>query len=175
VILTRALDRHDRDHRWEPVWAAGAAPSADAQLLLDISYEDFLLLSGIRGGLNNLQMGDLFAARNLGTGGYVPEVFEAELINRLADPLFFLSLTILVITIGWRYRAKKRPRYFFIPMLFLLPVVFNGLVYLYRNILNTLGVWAVISLGFSVTLIVFSAGLAVLFILSLIILAAQHG
>jgi hypothetical protein len=176
LILMQALDRHDRNRRWEPVWTAGSAPSAGTQLLLDISYEDFLLLSQVRRGAGNLQMGELFtAARSLGSGGYIPEVFEAEMINRLSVPLFFLPMAILAVIIGWRYRAKKRPRYLFIPMLPLLPLVFNGLVYLYRNILNTLGVWAVVSLGFSTALILCIAGLALLFILSLILLAAQRG
>jgi hypothetical protein len=53
--------------------------------------------------------------------------------------------------------------------------VFNGLICLYRNVLNTLGIWAVISLGFSTALVICLAGLAVLFIISLIVLAAQRG
>jgi hypothetical protein len=176
VILMQALDRHDRNRRWEPVWAAGAAPAAETQLLLDISYEDFLLLSQVRRGVDNLQIGELFSAsRTLGSAGYVPEAFDAEIIYRLSIPLFFLPMTILSIIIGWRYRARKRPRYLFIPVILLMPLVFNSLVYLYRNIFNTFGIWAVISLGFSTALIVCIAGLAVLFIISLIILAAQHG
>jgi hypothetical protein len=176
LILMRALDRHDRNRRWEPVWTAGASSSAGARLLLDISYEDFLLLFQVRRGVENLQMGELFsAAGTLGSGGYIPEVFEAEMIHRLSIPLFFLPMAILSIITGWRYRARKRPRYLFIPLLPLLPLVFNGLVCLYRNILNTLSIWAVISVGFSTALVIFITGLAVLFIFSLILLAAQHG
>jgi hypothetical protein len=84
-------------------------------------------------------------------------------------------MMILSIIIGWRFRAKKRPRYLFIPMLPILPLVFNGLTLLYRNLLNTLGIWAVVSLGFSLALTVFIIGIAVFFILSLIFLAAQRG
>jgi hypothetical protein len=176
LILMRALDRHDRNRRWDPIWAAGAASPPETRLLLDISYEDFLLLSRVRRGVDKLPMGDLLsAAKTLGSGGYIPEVFESEMIYRLSVPLFFLSMAILSIVIGWRYRAGKRPRYLFIPLLLLLPLVFNGLVYLYRNVLNTLGVWAVISLGFSTALVICIAGMAVFFIISLIILAAQHG
>jgi hypothetical protein len=176
VILMRALDRYDRNLRRDPVWTGAAAASAETRLLLDIGYEDFLLLSQVRRGIDKLRMGELFsAARTAGSGGYISEVFEAEMIYRLSIPLFFLPLAILSIVIGWRYRAKKRPRYLFIPMLPLLPPVFYGLVCLYRTVLNTLGVWAVISLGFSTALIICVAGLTVLFIISLIILAAQHG
>jgi hypothetical protein len=184
VILMRALDRYDKKRRWEPSWSADPAlpPSpeqaaaGDAQILLDISYEDFLLLSRIRRGLDNLQMGELFStARNLGSSGYLPQVFEAEMLFRLSVPLFFLPMAILAIIAGWRFRAKKRPRYLFIPMLPLLPLVFNSLVHLYRNTLNTLGIWLVLSLGFSTALFFVIVALALFFIISLILLAAQHG
>jgi hypothetical protein len=184
LILLRALDRQDRNRRWDPSWAAdpalppapGSEIPGDTRLLLDIAYEDFLLLAQIRRGLENLQMGELFTAiRRLGSDGYLPQVFEAELLYRLSVPLFFLPFTILALMLGWRFRAKKRPRYLFIPMLPLLPLVFHGLVHLYRNILNTAGIWAVISLGFSTALIVFIAALVLLFIIFLISLAAQHG
>ncbi|MDR1238691.1 MAG: hypothetical protein LBK27_01125 [Treponema sp.] len=183
LILLRALDRQDRNRRWEPSWAAdpalppapGAEIPGDARLLLDMGYEDFLLLSHVRRGLDNLYMRELFTARTLGSSGYLPQVFEAEIIYRLSVPLFFLPLAILAIILGWRFRAKKRPRYLFIPMLPILPLVFNGLVYLYRAILNTAGIWVVISLGFSAALVVFIAALVFLFIVFLILLAAQHG
>jgi hypothetical protein len=184
LILMRALDRHDRNRRWEPLWAADpAAPPSpgktvpgEARLLLDISYEDFLLLSRVRRGLDNLQMGELFAAaRGLGSSGYLPQVFEAEMLYRLSVPLFFLPMSILAIILGWRFRAGKRPRYVFIPLALALPVVFYALVRLYQNVLNTAGIWAVISLGFSTALIITVAVLALLFILFLVILAAQHG
>jgi hypothetical protein len=184
LILLRALDRHDPNRRREPVWAADPiqppspenSASGDTRLLIDVSYEDFLLLSQVRRGLDNLQMGELFsAARNLGALGGLPQVFEAEMIYRLAVPLFFLPMTILSIIIGWRFRAKKRPRYLFIPMLPVLPLIFNGLVQLYRNILNTAAIWAVLSVGFFTALVIFIAALALLFIISLIFLAAQRG
>ena len=184
LILMRALDRHDRNLRWEPEWSSGdesGRPEGvprpqDAQLILDVSYETFLLLSKIRQGLPNLQIGELYsAAAIIGTVGYVPQVFEAEVLNRLGTALFFLPMTIIAIIIGWRFRAKTRVRYLFIPLLPILPVVFNGLVHLYRSILNTLGIWLLLSLGFSAALAVYIAVLAVSFIVSLIVLAAQHG
>jgi hypothetical protein len=184
LILMRALDRHDRDRRWEPRWAAdpavppapGEAVPGETRLLLDIGYEDFLLLSFVRRGLGDLHMGELFAAaKNLGSSGYLPQVFEAEILYRLSVPLFFLPMSILAIILGWRFRAGKRPRYVFIPLALILPLVFYGLVRLYQNVINTAGIWAVISLGFSGALIAAIAVLALLFVLFLIILAAQHG
>jgi hypothetical protein len=177
LILMRALDRHDRNRRREPVWLQGEAEGPDqTQIVLEPGYEDFLLLSQVRRRLDDLSIGRLFAAaRKLGTSGYVPQVFEAEIVNRLFVPLYFLPLTIAALIIGWRFRARKRPRYLFVPMLFLLPLVFNGLNHLVRGLLNILGIQAVIAFGLSVAIGIFAAGMALAFILSLIILAAQHG
>jgi hypothetical protein len=175
LVLMRALDRHDKNRRWEPEWLLGGGPAANAQLVLDLSFEDFLLLSRIRQGLPNLQIDELFAASKvLGAAGYVPEVFQAELLNRLGTALFFLPMAITALIIGWRYRVKNRSRYFFVLLLPVLPVVFNGLAFLYRTALNTLGIWLILALGFPIALGIFIAAMAVSFFVSLIILAAQH-
>jgi hypothetical protein len=177
LILMRALDRNDRNQRWEPEWLQGEAAGPDhTQIVLDSGYEDFLLLSQVRRRLDDLSVDRLFtAARKLGASGYIPQVFEAEIVNRLSAPLYFLPMTIIAVIAGWRFRAKKRPRYLFVPMLFLLPLIFNGFNHLVRSLLNILGIQAVISFGLSAAIGIFAAGMVLCFILSLIILAAQHG
>jgi hypothetical protein len=177
TVMMRALDREDKTKRWEPT-AEGMGQQApeSTQITLSLNWEDFLLLSEIRRGADFLSAGELrAAAKTLGARGYLPEVFEAELIKRFAEPIFLLPISILIIVIGWRFRSHKRPRYLGIPMLGILPAVFAGFVHFYRGCLNNLGIWAVVALGFSTTIIVFAAGALVLLILSLIILAAQHG
>jgi hypothetical protein len=176
LILMRALDRHDGSRRWEPEWLQGGAAGPDAtQLVLEPDYEEFLLLSQVRRRLDDLPIDRLLtAARKLGSSGYIPQVFEAEIVNRLAAPLYFLPMAIAAVIIGWRFRAKKQPRYLFVPMLFLLPLVFNGLNHLVRGVLNILGIQAVIAFGLSAAIGIFAAGMALAFVLSLIILAAQH-
>ncbi|MDR0669637.1 MAG: hypothetical protein LBF95_06105 [Treponema sp.] len=159
----------------------------DNQLMLDLNFENFSLLCytwrglGAPAGsarlspLDGFSLGDLLAAsRSLGSYGYVTQVFEAEIIYRLCEPLFFLPMAVIVIIIGWRFRAFSRPRYVFIPMLFILPLVFNGLVYFYRHILNILGIFLVLNLGFSATLIAYCFGAGVLFVLSLVVFSSQH-
>jgi hypothetical protein len=181
VVLMRALDRYDKDKRWEPEWTYPEAASersviGDAQIILDLSYENFLLISRVKRGADNLTIGELFAAaKNLSPYGYIPQVFESEALYRLCEPLIFLPMAILSIVIGWRFRARKRSRYITFPMLFVLPLVFNGMVHFYRHILNTLGIWTILALGFSGAMVIFTAGIGVLFILSLIMLASQHG
>jgi hypothetical protein len=177
LLLMRALDRRDERVRWEPVWTgAGRSGPGDAQMVLDMSYDQWLLLSKVPRGTENLLIGELFAAADtLGDYGYIPQVFQAEALRRFAEPAVFLPVAVLGIVIGWRYRAKKRSRYTGVPMLIILPLVFNGLVHVYRNAVNTLGIYLVISLGFPMAALIFITATVLLFILALISLAAQHG
>jgi hypothetical protein len=177
VVMMRSLDRHDRGKRREPVWSGSGRPGiGDAQILLDVSYEEYLLLSRVRRGVDNLYIGELFtAARILGSFGYVPQVFQAELVRRIAEPALFLPLGIAAIVTGWRLRAKKRPRYLGIPMLGILPLALHGLVQVFQSAVSVLTMGLVLSLGFSAAIAVAVAGGVVLFLLSLILLAAQHG
>ncbi|MDR2717788.1 MAG: hypothetical protein LBB89_06985 [Treponema sp.] len=178
IVLMRALDRHDRTRRWEPEWSAQnntVYQPQMAQITLDIDYETFLMLPEMRQGLPGLHIDTLFAASGIADEmGYIPEVFEAEIINRLGSCLFFLPMSVVAIVIGWCYRAKRRPRYFFVLLLPILPVVFSGMVYAYRIVLNSIGISLIINWGFSLALTALIVILAFSFILSLILLAAQH-
>jgi len=174
MILTKALSRYDKNNNWDSEWLIGQKTIAG--ILLDIDFENFLLLSTVRHGLPNLQIDELFlAAKNLGAEGYISQIFEAEVLNRFGSAVFFLPMAIIVIVIGWRYRARTRPRYLFVLLLPVLPIVFHGFVFMYRSILNTLGIWLVLSIGFSLALVIFIVALSFSLFLSMIILAAQHG
>jgi len=174
MVITQALNRYDKNISWQSEWLIGN--SKNPVIILDISFEEFLLLSTVRRGLSTLQVDELFtASKKLGALGYVSQVFEAEILNRISSTVFFLPMAVFVIIIGWRYRTKKRPRYFFFLLLPVLPIVFNGLVFFYRNLLNTVGIWLVISLGFAAALTIIIVSLAVILFISLISLAAQHG
>jgi hypothetical protein len=178
VVLMRTLDRNDRSKRWEPIWNAENktvyAPET-AQITLDVDYETFLMLSEMRQGIPSMYIDALFAASGIaGEMGYIPEVFEAEFLNRLGACLFFLPMAVFSIVIGWRLRAKTRSRYFLVLSLPVLPLVFNGVTYLYRNIFNNIGISLIYNLNYSTAFGIFIAILVVSFLLSLIILAAQR-
>jgi hypothetical protein len=188
LILLRALDRENENRRWEPVWTGPGRPGSvrydgggemielkDAQALLDMPYEDFLLSTQVRRGVDNFFIGELFTAeKNLGAYGYVPQVFAAEILSRFAEAVYFLPLLILILIAGWRYRAFQRPRFLGIPMLFILPLVFDGVIRIYRAAMNILGIRLVISLDFVPAMVILFAGGFVLFILFLVWLAYQH-
>jgi hypothetical protein len=83
-------------------------------------------------------------------------------------------MAIFVIIIAWRYRTKKKPRYLFVLLLPVLPIVFHGFVFLYRSVFNTLGIWLVLSFGFTAALVIFIAVMAVTLFISLLSLAGQR-
>jgi hypothetical protein len=175
-ILLRALDRAGKADPKEPkITVFGQSFPNNSELVLPVSWDTFLLLSNLHRGLSALSPLELrAAAANLGTCGYLPEVFEAELLQRFVKPLFLLPLGVFAVALGWRYTAVKRARLIAIPMLAILPVVFNGAVYFGRGWLNDLGILSIISFGFNTTAIIFGAGIVVLFIFSLILLATNH-
>jgi hypothetical protein len=176
LVLLRALDRTNQSIRWEPaINSLSQDMSGAVEIALPVSWEDFILLTFLHRGISGLSPVDLKrAAANLEACGYLPQVFEAELLQQFVKPLFLLPLGILTVAVGWRYRALKHPRYMVIPMLGILPLVFNGAVHLSRTWLKDIGFWAVISFGFNVSALFFGIGIVILLILSLIILAAQH-
>jgi hypothetical protein len=176
LLLLQALDREDQARRWGPVWASpGYSELGDTQVLLDIPYEDFLLTTQVRRGVANFFIGELFTAeKKLGDYGYISQVFAAEILSRFAEPVYFLALLILILTLGWRYRAPRRPRYLSIPMLVILPLGFDGVIRIYRAAMNILGIRLVLSLPFTVAITVTFVGALVLFIIFLICLAYQH-
>jgi len=173
LVLSHAIDRYDEKNNYNSEWLVGNGITGG--ILLNISFEDLLLLSQVRRGLNNLNITELFvAAEKFGSAGYIYQIFQAEILNRIGSTIFFLPIAILIIILGWRYRVKMRPRYLFVIMLAVLPVVFLGLIYLYRSVFNTLGIWLVLSMGFGLALTIYIVTMAVFLFISLIVLSAQH-
>jgi len=173
LILVHALDRNDENNDSKGEWLIGAP--ATGGIFLDISYEDLLMITDVRRGLTNLRINELFtAAEKLDNYGYISKIFQAEILNRLGCVIYFLPMAIFVIIIAWRYRAKEKPRYLFVLLLPILPIVFNVFVFMYRSVINTFGIWLVLSFSFTAALIIFIAVMAVTLFVSLVSLSAQH-
>ena len=179
LVMMRALDRNDPEGRWEPsveFAAEGVAPPPSAQFLLNVSYDAFLMLSHMRQDVSGMHIAELFDATGVSAEtGHIPQVFEAEILNRLGSALFFLPMSIVAIAIGWYFRARRFPRFLFVPMLFVMPLVFNAVAYIIRAGLNVMGISLTLALGFPAALILFSLILAFAFVCSLLLLAAQKG
>ncbi|MCL2092791.1 MAG: hypothetical protein FWH12_01230 [Treponema sp.] len=176
AILLRALDRDDNSIFWEPVtWGLGYS-GGPASINLPLSWDTFLLLAEVPRGLSGLTVAQLRRGADfLGPYGHLPQVFEAEILRRFSHPLLLLPLSMFTIVLGWRFRARIPIRYIGFPMLFILPVIFNGAIQILQIWIHNLGVWAVITMGFFSAALVLGLGALVLFIISLIVLAAQHG
>ncbi|MCL2190371.1 MAG: hypothetical protein FWB79_00085 [Treponema sp.] len=179
LVMLRALDRDDPDGRWEPTVefiADGIAFHPSAQFLLDVGFETLVMLSQMRRDISGMHVGELFDASRVSVEtGYIPQVFQAEILNRLGSGLFLLPAAIVAIAAAWYFRTRRFPRYLFVPLLFVLPVVFNGIVYLIRAGLNDVGVSLTLALGFPLALVLFCLILALAFICSLFLLVAQRG
>jgi len=177
-VLMRALDRRNPDKRWEPEWHVRNANSRhpdDAQLIFDMPYETFLEVVKLRQGLGSLRINELFTAAEMANkAGYIPQVYEAEILSRFGSCLFFLPMAIIAIAMGWYFRARRRPRYLFVPMLPVFPLVFNGIVILYKKTISVLGASLVFAVGYSKTVVTLIVFLALSFFVSLIVLVKQR-
>jgi hypothetical protein len=176
VLLLQSLDRRNPDLRRGPVWTGPEqVEMGGAEFPLDLSYENFLLITRIRRGLEHFQIPSLFAAeQNLAPYGYIREAFLAQAINRIAEPVFLLPLFILILVVAWRFRPQKQPRYMAIPMLAVMPVVFLACTSVYRSLIEALGIGMALALSFSSSMAILGIAVSLLFFLSLIILVAQR-
>ena len=177
LVMMRTLDRNDPSQIREPAWEAKndtVYHPDQAQVTLNVSYETFLVLSQLRQGPSGMQLRELFTtSRMVKDSGYISQVFEAEILNRFGS-CFFLPIAVFAIVLGLRFHAKSRPRYFFVIMLPVLPVVFNVVAHLYRTLLNIAGISLILAFGFPTALIFFIVIMVSFFVFSLLLLAAHH-
>jgi hypothetical protein len=176
-VLLLGLDRNDEKVRWEPVWSLGKAPdSISNRVLLAVSWDEFILTTRARKGIELLSVPDLNrGAKLLGQDGFITEAFRAEIIRRIAEPFAFLALSILFLTIGWRMRSPRGAGWLGYVMLALLPFAVNLVVQAYRFLTSTsaLAFTLLLPFGWAVAAIL-GFHILMLFI-ALVFLAGQRG
>ena len=178
LLMMNALDRYDGTLSLAPVWDSRDYDIIGSNYLeLDISYESFAILAKVQGdGITSLFLGELLRLeRGIGAYGYIPERFQATIIFRLSETAILLPLSMFVIIVGWRYRVRKLNLYVGIPMLVVMPLVFSGVMFIYRSLLNAVSIWSVINFGFLFTSLLFGISIVALFVFSLVALLWQHG
>jgi hypothetical protein len=177
LLLMRALDRGDQSRRWEPVWEPAESGRTDGfQMILPVSYSDFLLASEARQGLSSLSAFELMnAMQRLGDKGFIVQTFQYEILNRIGESILLLPMAIFAIVIGWRFRALTKLRVFGFMMMAIIPTVISVAGAFFRQFQSYGVILAVANLDFSLAVALLAAEWFVLFGLSLIILAAQHG
>jgi hypothetical protein len=176
VMYLQAINRNYEQINWGPSWTGtppGGTPKT--QLVLAISYEDFLLASLAGRPLDGFFLSDIWAlASRMENYGYVPEVYQAEIINSVVQPLLFLPLMMFSLTIGWILRCKNHRSFSILPMFILMPVILTALINLLRDIVSNSCVFVVVSFGFSAALAIGFAAAMFLFVLGIVCLAAQR-
>ncbi|MDR0376047.1 MAG: hypothetical protein LBH85_10090, partial [Treponema sp.] len=169
LVMTRSINEEtneqfdptvmwfDKDRERQELF--DGAFDSNTQMLFDISYQNFILLTNLRNGLESLLLNELFVAGGkFGEYGYIEQAFQAEIIYRIFSLILFLPITVIVIILGWRLRAKEKPFFIGIPMLFILPVVFQVFIQLYQSLLNALCIRSIATLGFTLSMVVFILG-----------------
>ena len=176
AVLMLALDRTDDSIRIRPRWTSGAAPDgAETRVVLDAPYENILLASRARRGVQALSVPELNkGAAILPSYGFVAEAFRAELIRRFAEPFAFLSLAVFVLGIAWRSRAPKSAGPGGLLILVILPFAFNVVVQGYRLLSSTSSTVFAVMLPFETALAAALGLQAALLLIALFFLAGQR-
>jgi hypothetical protein len=177
VLLLLALDRQDQRVSWPPSWHGKGRPDAVAtRLILDVSFEDLALASRARRGVDVMPLNDLDdSAKRLGAFGFVPEAFRAELLRRYSEPFAFLTLAIVALALGWRFRSPRGAGTLGLAMLVVLPFVFNLPVQFFRLVASTTSTAFVLALPFGAAIAAALAFQGLVLILALVYLAGQRG
>ncbi len=177
VLLLLALDRQDQRVSWAPSWRGKGRPDAVAtRLILDASFEDLALASRARRGVDVMPLNDLDdSAKRLGAFGFVPEAFRAELLRRYSEPFAFLTLAIVALALGWRFRSPRGAGTLGLAMLVALPFVFNLPVQFFRLVASTTSTAFVLALPFGAAIAAALAFQGLVLILALVYLAGQRG
>jgi hypothetical protein len=175
VVYLQAFNRDYEQMRWGPVWYGDPPQDAPVnQFVLAISYENFLLSSVASRNLDGFFLRDIWSiASNLPAYGYVPEVYLTQVINKIMEPMLFLPLMMFSLTLGWAFRGKKHLSFSVYPMFILLPIVLNELILMFRGVSEILCAFAVLTFGFTATLLLSFATVFALFVMSVVILAFQ--
>jgi hypothetical protein len=178
AILMRPVDRNDPDTEGRPQWTiySGGGEAGKTLLFINLPYEDFVLAANAKRSTQGFFSSELWsAAAKLKPLGFIPQIFYAQMIRRFYLPAFFLPLSIFALIIAWKYRPKAKPRHTLIPMLFVLPLVFESLILLLMHIFNLLSIWTVVTVGWFAACLICAAATVALLFLSLFLLAAQRG
>ncbi|MDR2659865.1 MAG: hypothetical protein LBC27_07760 [Spirochaetaceae bacterium] len=175
VIYLQAWGRDSEDIRWGPSWEGTPPPDVpNTQIMLAIDYEDFLSASIAGRNLDGFFIRDIWSlASRLGSYGYIPEVYQAEIIYIISESLLFLPMIIFSLTIGWNLRGKKHSSSMLLPMFIALPIVLSRLINVLREVVNMAGIFTLLSLGFTAALLLSFATAFLLFVLGLVLLASQ--
>lgn len=115
-LLLRSIDRNTEGIANEPVIEFGKANARlnqnkllETQLVLPISYKQFLFLSHLSHDASSATLIELFQfAHKASAWGFSNEVFVERLLRKMLYPLFLIILLLGSAIFAWNYRLSER-------------------------------------------------------------------
>lgn len=156
-LILRAVHRSREGEAVGATVVQGVLPENERNVMvLDMPYDDFSILVAANSGFASMSLGDLLRISDRASRyGFSEALIQREIITRLADPFLILIVSIIVLTLGWKYRLAANVWFkaWWILVLPLLPVILMVLVSLVRY-LSGLWIFVAASLfpGFALVL-----------------------
>jgi len=176
-ILMNCVDRSDARIRFIPLYAQGTRAPAEKNLLaVRPTVEQMRSLSLGRDALAVLGLAELWRMRtDLGSFGLSREALTVDMAMKMLMPCVFLILSIFSLSLGWAFRARYFGRLSLIAVIMmpLVPLVLSVLSLLYVHAHRVIIGFTVLAFGFTAALAVLAALQVVLLVVALIMLAGQ--
>lgn len=176
-ILMNCVDRTDTRVRFLPRYVQGTRAPAEMNLLaLRPTVEQMHSLSLGRDALAVLGLAELWRMRaDLGSFGLSREALTVDMAMKMLMPCVFLILSIFSLSLGWAFRARYFGRMSLIAIIMmpLVPLVLSVLSLLYVHAHRVIIGFTVLAFGFTAALAVLAALQVVLLVVALIMLAGQ--
>jgi tetratricopeptide (TPR) repeat protein len=176
-ILMNCVDRTDSRLRFLPRYAQGTRAPAEMNVLaLPPTVEQLRSLSLGRDALAVLGLAELWRMRaDLASFGLSREALSVDMAMKMLMPCVFLILSIFALSLGWAFRARYfgRLSIFAVILMPLVPLVLSVLSLLYVHAHRVIIGFTVLAFGFSAALAVLAALQVILLAVALIMLAGQ--
>jgi hypothetical protein len=171
------VDKTDARVRYIPHYAQGTRAPAEMTLLaLQPTVEQLRSLSLERDALAVLGLPELWRMRgDLGSFGLSREALTVDMAMKMLMPCVFLILSIFSLSLGWAFRARYFGRLSLLAVILmpLVPLVLSVLSLLYVHAHRVIIGFTVLAFGFTAALAVLAALQVVLLVVALIMLAGQ--
>jgi tetratricopeptide (TPR) repeat protein len=175
VIMLKSIHRSIPDLVYEPVYLEGS-PGSEPTALKSVS-PSIIEIPGYSMSESSLKLQYIHELLALRPGyekrGLHPAAVEVELVMRVMRPFSLLIFGTLSIALGWALRARYGRRWYHVLLLPVIPVVVFLLSDLYLYASRLVHLYLLLQSGFILTLVTMLFVQAVLFTVSLILLAGQ--
>lgn len=108
-LILHAVDRNRVGEDVLPAVIEGALPPQERSvLLLDMPYRDLDLIVAANRGPQGMSLAEMFLiSKKAEKYGFSRDLYQREIINRIAEPFLILILSIYALILGWKYRLGK--------------------------------------------------------------------